>query len=53
MRNEVIHRCPKACPWKKKCFVCKTDGQVKDDVIILHKCKITKEEIPVHLIKTG
>lgn len=49
MQSVVIHRCPKDCPWHKKCFVCKTEGIIKEDVVILHKCQITKEDIPVHI----
>lgn len=51
MAKEVIHRCPRKCPWNKNCFVCKTEGQVKEDVVVLHKCIVTKEDIPVHLGK--
>lgn len=49
MMDEKIHRCPRKCPWHKKCFVCKTQGKVMEDVVVLHKCTITKEDIPVHL----
>lgn len=46
---EKIYRCPRECPWKKKCFVCKVQGDVPVDIVILHKCEVSKEEIPVHL----
>jgi len=49
MAKEIIHRCPQKCPWHKNCFVCKTQGEVKEDVVVLHKCMITKEDIQVHL----
>lgn len=51
MAKEVIHRCPKKCQWNKNCFVCKTEGTITEDVVVLHKCMITKEDIPVHLGK--
>ena len=53
MAQGVVHRCPRKCPWHKKCFVCKTEKEVKEDVVVLHKCVVTKEDIPVHLGKTG
>ena len=31
----------------------KTEKEVKEDVVVLHKCVVTKEDIPVHLVKTG
>jgi len=49
MAKEVIHRCPVKCQWSKNCFVCKTQGYPKEDLVVLHKCKVTKEDIPVHL----
>lgn len=51
VKKEVIYRCPKECRWNKSCFVCKTDGQVTRDVVVLHRCKVTKEDIPVHLME--
>lgn len=51
MADGVVHRCTKNCPWNKKCFVCKTESEVMEDVVVLHKCKITKEDIPVHIGK--
>lgn len=51
MVDEMIHRCPKKCQWNKRCFVCKTKGPITEDVVVLHRCKITKEDIPVHLGK--
>jgi hypothetical protein len=52
MVQGVIHKCTRECPWNKKCFVCKTAKEVEEDVIVLHKCKVTKEDIPIHLGKT-
>ena len=49
MQKEVIHRCPKTCPWNKKCFVCKTQGPVREDVVVLYKCPMTKKDIPVNI----
>ena len=49
--NETIYRCPIDCKWKKHCFICKVQGQIKADIVILHKCIVTKEDIPVHLLK--
>jgi len=49
--NEIIYRCPRSCPWKKHCFVCKTQGEVRGDVVILHKCEVTKEDIPIRIKK--
>ena len=49
--GDNVYRCPQNCPWKKNCFVCKTDGEVDGDVVILHKCEITKEDIPVRIGK--
>ncbi len=49
MNDVIIHRCPRKCPYYKNCFVCKTKGVVMEDVVIIHKCKVTKEEIPVHI----
>ncbi len=51
MADGVVHRCTKNCPWHKKCFVCKTESEVKEDVVVLHKCMVTKEDIPVHIGK--
>ena len=50
--REIIVRCPKNCPWKKHCFVCKIQGEVYGDGVILHKCEVTKEDIPIR-IKEG
>ena len=47
--KEVIYRCPVKCPWKKKCFVCKVQGDVNEGIVILHKCVVTKEDIPVQI----
>ena len=47
--NEIIVRCPRNCPWKKHCFVCKTQGEVRGDIVILHKCEVTKEDIPIRI----
>lgn len=46
---ERIYRCPRICPWQKKCFVCKVSGEVPVDVVLLHKCMVTKEDIPVNI----
>lgn len=51
MTQGVVHRCTRICPWHKKCFVCKTEKEVKEDVVVLHKCAVTKEDIPIHLGK--
>lgn len=42
MAQGVVHRCPRKCPWHKKCFVCKTEKEVGEDVVVLHKCVVTK-----------
>jgi len=47
--NEIIYRCPKNCPWNKHCFVCKLQGEVSGDVVIIHKCEVTKEDIPIRI----
>ena len=47
MADGVIHRCTKECPYNKKCFVCKTESEVSGSVVVLHKCMVTKEDIPV------
>ena len=47
--KEHIYRCPRKCPWKKNCFVCKVQGELPGDVVVLHKCVVSKEDIPVHL----
>lgn len=47
--KEVIYRCPVKCLWKKKCFVCKVQGDVNKGIVILHKCVVTKEDIPVQI----
>ena len=47
--NEIICRCPRNCPWNKHCFVCKLQGEVSGDVVILHKCEVTKEDIPIRI----
>ena len=47
--NEIICRCPKNCPWNKHCFVCKVQGKIFGDVVILHKCEVTKEDIPIRI----
>lgn len=52
MVQGVIHKCTRECPWHKKCFVCKTAKEVEEDVVVLHKCKVTKEDIPIHLGKS-
>lgn len=51
MARGVIHRCTKECPYKKKCFVCKTESEVLDSVVVLHKCAVTKEDIPIQIGK--
>ena len=47
--KELIVRCPKNCPWNKHCFVCKIQGKVYGDGVILHKCEVTKEDIPIRI----
>ena len=47
MADGVIHRCTKECPYNKKCFVCKTETEVSGNVVVLHKCAVTKEDIPI------
>lgn len=49
MAQEVVHRCTKKCPYHKNCFVCKTKTEVLADVVVLHKCMITKEDIPIQI----
>ena len=49
--KESVYRCTKDCPWHKHCFVCKVQGEASGDVVILHKCEITKEDIPVRIEK--
>ena len=44
MADGVIHRCTKECPYNKKCFVCKTETEVSGNVVVLHKCAVTKED---------
>ena len=39
------------CPYNKKCFVCKTETEVSGNVVVLHKCMVTKEDIPVQIGK--
>lgn len=51
MTQGVVHRCTRICPWHKRCFVCKTEKEVREDVVVLHKCAVTKEDIPIHLGK--
>lgn len=51
MADGVIHRCTKECPYKKKCFVCKTEAEVSGNVVVLHKCAVTKEDIPIQIGK--
>lgn len=51
MANGVIHRCTKECLYNKKCFVCKTETEVSGNVVVLHKCTVTKEDIPVQIGK--
>ena len=51
MAQGVIHKCTRECPWHKHCFVCKTEKEVEEDVVVLHKCKVSKEDIPIHLGK--
>ncbi|MFR7578521.1 MAG: hypothetical protein ACLUW4_01025 [Butyribacter sp.] len=46
---EIIHRCTRKCPYNKHCFVCKTKEPVKASITVLHKCKVTKEEIPIEI----
>lgn len=45
----IIHRCTKKCPYNKHCFVCKTEKEVCENVVVIHKCKVTKEEIPIQI----
>jgi len=47
--REIIVRCPRNCPWNKHCFVCKIQGEVYGDGVILHKCEVTKEDIPIRI----
>ena len=51
MADGVIHRCTKGCPYNKKCFVCKTEAEVSGNVVVLHKCTVTKEDIPIQIGK--
>ena len=51
MADGVIHRCTKECPYNKKCFVCKTESEVSGSVVVLHKCMVTKEDIPIQIGK--
>ena len=47
--DEIIFRCPKDCPWNKQCFIFKTQGEVNGELVILHKCDVTKEDIPIRI----
>ncbi|MBQ2886072.1 MAG: hypothetical protein IJE43_20325 [Alphaproteobacteria bacterium] len=49
--DEIIFRCPKDCPWNKQCFICKIQGEVSGELVILHKCDVTKEDIPIRIKK--
>lgn len=40
--NEIIYRCPKNCPWNKQCFICKVQGEINGELVILHKCDVKK-----------
>lgn len=51
MADGVIHRCTKECPYNKNCFVCKTESEVSGSVVVLHKCRITKEVFQFRLEK--
>ncbi len=35
---EVIYRCQRKCPIKKKCFILKSPGHIKETVQVLQKC---------------
>lgn len=47
--QEKIYRCPIKCKWNKKCFVCKVAGEVKGEVTLLHRCVVTKKDIPISI----
>lgn len=38
-------------PIQQKCFVCKTEAEVSGNVVVLHKCAVTKEDIPIQIGK--
>ena len=48
MEKLIVHRCPCKCTYNKRCFICKT-SEIKGEVVIFHKCKVTKEDIPILL----
>ncbi len=35
---EVIYRCHKHCPLKKRCFILKSPGHINEPIRVLQKC---------------
>ena len=35
---EVIYRCQRKCPLKKRCFILKSSGPIKEPIPVLQKC---------------
>lgn len=47
--REIIYRCPKACPIKKRCFVLKVREQIREPIEVLQKCKAEKKDILIYI----
>lgn len=47
--NGYIYRCTKECPWNKQCFIVKTSDELKDEIPVLFKCKVSGNEILINI----
>ena len=45
--SAAVYRCDRKCPVGKRCFVCKTDRKLPDEVTFSLKCPYLRTDIPV------
>lgn len=43
----AVYRCDRKCPVYKRCFICKSDRRIPDDVTFVVYCPHLKTNIPV------
>ncbi len=49
MKQITTYRCNLSCPIKKKCFIIKTLGSLKEPVTVLFKCVAKKKDISLKI----
>lgn len=47
--QQIIYRCTKNCPYRKKCFILKVQEQIKEPIKVLQKCPVEKKDILISI----